>query len=50
MFVQRVLLKRMFVFVLSFLSPDFEIQRQTDILQRGGAVLQETRAYDSKSG
>ncbi|TWW58793.1 Glutamyl-tRNA(Gln) amidotransferase subunit B, mitochondrial [Takifugu flavidus] len=29
---------------------DFEIQRQIDILQRGGVVLKETRAYDSKSG
>ncbi|CAF90711.1 unnamed protein product, partial [Tetraodon nigroviridis] len=29
---------------------DFEIQRQIDILQRGGSVLKETRAYDSKSG
>lgn len=50
MFVQSVLLKKMFVFVLSFMSTDFEIQRQIDILQRGGAVLKETRAYDSKSG
>ncbi|XP_014890517.1 glutamyl-tRNA(Gln) amidotransferase subunit B, mitochondrial [Poecilia latipinna] len=29
---------------------DFEIQRQTEVVQRGGAVLNETRAYDSKSG
>lgn len=43
-------MKKVFVFVLSFLSTDFEIQRQIDILQRGGAVLKETRAYDSKSG
>lgn len=50
LFVQSVLLKKMFVFVLSFMSTDFEIQRQIDILQRGGAVLKETRAYDSKSG
>ncbi|XP_041838465.1 glutamyl-tRNA(Gln) amidotransferase subunit B, mitochondrial [Melanotaenia boesemani] len=29
---------------------DFEIQRQIDIVQRGGTVQNETRAYDSKSG
>ncbi|KAM9314283.1 glutamyl-tRNA(Gln) amidotransferase subunit B, mitochondrial [Pholidichthys leucotaenia] len=29
---------------------DYEIQRQIDVLQRGGAVQNETRAYDSKSG
>ncbi|XP_043971640.1 glutamyl-tRNA(Gln) amidotransferase subunit B, mitochondrial isoform X1 [Gambusia affinis] len=29
---------------------DFEIQRQTAVVRRGGAVLNETRAYDSKSG
>ncbi|CAJ1052514.1 glutamyl-tRNA(Gln) amidotransferase subunit B%2C mitochondrial [Xyrichtys novacula] len=29
---------------------DFEIQRQIDVLQRGGTVQNETRAYDSKSG
>ncbi|KAM4595015.1 glutamyl-tRNA(Gln) amidotransferase subunit B, mitochondrial [Fundulus diaphanus] len=29
---------------------DFEIQRQTDVVQRGGTVKNETRAYDSKSG
>ncbi|XP_076003906.1 glutamyl-tRNA(Gln) amidotransferase subunit B, mitochondrial [Genypterus blacodes] len=29
---------------------DYEIQRQTDVLQRGGRVQNETRAYDSKSG
>uniref|UniRef100_A0A8C5D2Y5 Glutamyl-tRNA(Gln) amidotransferase subunit B, mitochondrial n=1 Tax=Gouania willdenowi TaxID=441366 RepID=A0A8C5D2Y5_GOUWI len=29
---------------------DFEIQRQIDVLQRGGTVFNETRAYDSKSG
>ncbi|XP_015257750.1 PREDICTED: glutamyl-tRNA(Gln) amidotransferase subunit B, mitochondrial [Cyprinodon variegatus] len=29
---------------------DFEIQRQTDVVQRGGTVQNETRAYDSKSG
>ncbi|XP_058497147.1 glutamyl-tRNA(Gln) amidotransferase subunit B, mitochondrial [Solea solea] len=29
---------------------DFEIQRQIDVLQRGGVVQNETRAYDSKSG
>ncbi|XP_008396541.1 glutamyl-tRNA(Gln) amidotransferase subunit B, mitochondrial isoform X3 [Poecilia reticulata] len=29
---------------------DFEIQRQTEVVQRGGVVLNETRAYDSKSG
>ncbi|MED6234762.1 hypothetical protein ATANTOWER_000155 [Ataeniobius toweri] len=29
---------------------DFEIQRQTDVVQRGGMVQNETRAYDSKSG
>lgn len=30
--------------------PDFEIQRQIGVLQRGGLVLNETRTYDSKSG
>lgn len=50
MFVLSVLLNQMFVFVLSLPSTDFEIQRQIDILQSGGAVLKETRAYDSKSG
>lgn len=50
MFVLSVLLNQMFVFVLSLPSADFEIQRQIDILQSGGAVLKETRAYDSKSG
>ncbi|XP_068445261.1 LOW QUALITY PROTEIN: glutamyl-tRNA(Gln) amidotransferase subunit B, mitochondrial [Clinocottus analis] len=29
---------------------DYEIQRQIEVLQRGGAVQSETRAYDSKSG
>ncbi|XP_023262077.1 glutamyl-tRNA(Gln) amidotransferase subunit B, mitochondrial [Seriola lalandi dorsalis] len=29
---------------------DFEIQRQISVLQRGGTVQNETRAYDSKSG
>ncbi|XP_074551486.1 glutamyl-tRNA(Gln) amidotransferase subunit B, mitochondrial [Halichoeres trimaculatus] len=29
---------------------DYEIQRQIDVLQRGGSVQNETRAYDSKSG
>ncbi|XP_076584766.1 glutamyl-tRNA(Gln) amidotransferase subunit B, mitochondrial [Chaetodon auriga] len=29
---------------------DYEIQRQIDVLQRGGRVQNETRAYDSKSG
>ncbi|KAM9769239.1 glutamyl-tRNA(Gln) amidotransferase subunit B, mitochondrial isoform 1-T2 [Menidia menidia] len=29
---------------------DFEIQRQIDVVQRGGTVQNETRAYDSKSG
>ncbi|XP_075947536.1 glutamyl-tRNA(Gln) amidotransferase subunit B, mitochondrial [Anarhichas minor] len=29
---------------------DYEIQRQTEVLQRGGTVQNETRAYDSKSG
>uniref|UniRef100_A0A3Q3VZ68 Glutamyl-tRNA amidotransferase subunit B n=1 Tax=Mola mola TaxID=94237 RepID=A0A3Q3VZ68_MOLML len=29
---------------------DYEIQRQIDILQSGGRVQNETRAYDSKSG
>ncbi|XP_072240971.1 glutamyl-tRNA(Gln) amidotransferase subunit B, mitochondrial [Leuresthes tenuis] len=29
---------------------DYEIQRQTDVVQRGGTVQNETRAYDSKSG
>ncbi|XP_054912430.1 glutamyl-tRNA(Gln) amidotransferase subunit B, mitochondrial [Poeciliopsis prolifica] len=29
---------------------DFEIQRQTAVVRRGGTVLNETRAYDSKSG
>ncbi|KAM4750205.1 glutamyl-tRNA(Gln) amidotransferase subunit B, mitochondrial isoform 2-T2 [Anableps anableps] len=29
---------------------DFEIQRQTDVVQRGGTVVNETRAYNSKSG
>ncbi|XP_071779505.1 glutamyl-tRNA(Gln) amidotransferase subunit B, mitochondrial [Centroberyx gerrardi] len=29
---------------------DYEIQRQTGVLQRGGTVQNETRAYDSKSG
>uniref|UniRef100_A0A3B5Q331 Cytochrome c oxidase assembly factor PET112 homolog n=1 Tax=Xiphophorus maculatus TaxID=8083 RepID=A0A3B5Q331_XIPMA len=29
---------------------DFEVQRQTAVVRRGGAVLNETRAYDSKSG
>ncbi|KAL3996635.1 zinc finger and BTB domain-containing protein 17 [Sarotherodon galilaeus] len=29
---------------------DYEIQRQIDVLQRGGTVQNETRAYDSKSG
>lgn len=49
-FVQSVLLSKMFVFVLPLPSTDFEIQRQIDILQRGGTVLKETRAYDSKLG
>ncbi|XP_061685460.1 glutamyl-tRNA(Gln) amidotransferase subunit B, mitochondrial isoform X2 [Syngnathoides biaculeatus] len=29
---------------------DYEIQRQRDVLRRGGGVHNETRAYDSKSG
>ncbi|KAI3352468.1 hypothetical protein L3Q82_005423 [Scortum barcoo] len=29
---------------------DYEIQRQIDILQKGGTVQNETRAYDSKTG
>nr|XP_019956779.1 PREDICTED: glutamyl-tRNA(Gln) amidotransferase subunit B, mitochondrial [Paralichthys olivaceus] len=29
---------------------DYEIQRQINVLQRGGRVQNETRAYDSKSG
>lgn len=29
---------------------DYEIQRQIEVLQRGGTVQNETRAYDSKSG
>ncbi|XP_030287969.1 glutamyl-tRNA(Gln) amidotransferase subunit B, mitochondrial [Sparus aurata] len=29
---------------------DYEIQRQIDVLQRGGTVQNETRTYDSKSG
>lgn len=29
---------------------DYEITRQIDVLQRGGTVQNETRAYDSKSG
>uniref|UniRef100_A0A665TU47 Glutamyl-tRNA(Gln) amidotransferase subunit B, mitochondrial n=1 Tax=Echeneis naucrates TaxID=173247 RepID=A0A665TU47_ECHNA len=29
---------------------DYEIQRQISVLQRGGMVQNETRAYDSKSG
>ncbi|XP_034441963.1 glutamyl-tRNA(Gln) amidotransferase subunit B, mitochondrial [Hippoglossus hippoglossus] len=29
---------------------DYEIRRQIDVLQRGGRVQSETRAYDSKSG
>ncbi|KAM6939698.1 glutamyl-tRNA(Gln) amidotransferase subunit B, mitochondrial [Xenentodon cancila] len=29
---------------------DYEIQRQIEIVQRGGTVQNETRAYDSKSG
>ncbi|KAG7221918.1 hypothetical protein INR49_016944 [Caranx melampygus] len=29
---------------------DYEIQRQISVLQRGGTVQNETRAYDSKSG
>nr|XP_057927793.1 glutamyl-tRNA(Gln) amidotransferase subunit B, mitochondrial [Doryrhamphus excisus]XP_057927801.1 glutamyl-tRNA(Gln) amidotransferase subunit B, mitochondrial [Doryrhamphus excisus]XP_057927807.1 glutamyl-tRNA(Gln) amidotransferase subunit B, mitochondrial [Doryrhamphus excisus] len=29
---------------------DYEIQRQVDVLQRGGCVQNQTRAYDSKSG
>ncbi|XP_070684033.1 glutamyl-tRNA(Gln) amidotransferase subunit B, mitochondrial [Pempheris klunzingeri] len=29
---------------------DYEIQRQIDVLQRGGKVQNETRAYDSKTG
>uniref|UniRef100_A0A1A7XV13 Glutamyl-tRNA(Gln) amidotransferase subunit B, mitochondrial n=2 Tax=Iconisemion striatum TaxID=60296 RepID=A0A1A7XV13_9TELE len=29
---------------------DYEIQRQIDVVQRGGTVHNETRAYDSKSG
>ncbi|XP_067353281.1 glutamyl-tRNA(Gln) amidotransferase subunit B, mitochondrial isoform X3 [Channa argus] len=29
---------------------DYEIQRQIDVLLRGGTVQNETRAYDSKSG
>ncbi|XP_029012717.1 glutamyl-tRNA(Gln) amidotransferase subunit B, mitochondrial [Betta splendens] len=29
---------------------DYEIQRQIDVLQRGGKVQNETRAFDSKSG
>ncbi|XP_033481109.2 glutamyl-tRNA(Gln) amidotransferase subunit B, mitochondrial [Epinephelus lanceolatus] len=29
---------------------DYEIQRQIGVLQRGGTVQNETRAYDSKSG
>lgn len=29
---------------------DYEIQRQIEVLQRGGTVRNETRAYDSKSG
>lgn len=39
-----------FVFMLSPISPDYEIQRQIDVLQRGGSVQNETRAYNSKSG
>lgn len=50
MFAQSALLDKAFVAVLSLPSTDFEIQRQIDILQRGGTVLKETRAYDSKSG
>lgn len=47
-----VLLNKLCVFVhmLSLISPDYEIQRQIDVLQRGGTVQNETRAYDSKSG
>ncbi|XP_037327127.2 glutamyl-tRNA(Gln) amidotransferase subunit B, mitochondrial [Pungitius pungitius] len=29
---------------------DYEIRRQVEVLQRGGTVQNETRAYDSKSG
>nr|XP_020484565.1 glutamyl-tRNA(Gln) amidotransferase subunit B, mitochondrial [Labrus bergylta] len=29
---------------------DYEIKRQIDVVQRGGTVQNETRAYDSKSG
>ncbi|XP_054636213.1 glutamyl-tRNA(Gln) amidotransferase subunit B, mitochondrial isoform X3 [Dunckerocampus dactyliophorus] len=29
---------------------DYEIQRHVDVLQRGGSVQNQTRAYDSKSG
>ncbi|XP_059198431.1 glutamyl-tRNA(Gln) amidotransferase subunit B, mitochondrial [Centropristis striata] len=29
---------------------DYEIQRQIEVLQRGGTVQNETRSYDSKSG
>lgn len=43
-------MNKMFVFVLPLPSTDFEIQRQIDIVQGGGVVLKETRAYDSKSG
>lgn len=31
-------------------SIDYEIQRQMEVLQSGGTVLNETRAFDSKSG
>lgn len=39
-----------YVHVVSYIPPDYEIQRQTSVLQRGGTVQNETRAYDSKLG
>lgn len=39
-----------FAYMFSLTSPDYEIQRQIDVLQRGGTVQNETRTYDSKSG
>lgn len=38
------------VSIFSLYPPDYEITRQIDVLQRGGTVQNETRAYDSKSG
>lgn len=38
------------VFLSPLQSPDFEIQRQMGVVQSGGIVQNETRAYDSNSG